>query len=101
MIIVLGLACGGTSAYLLARAGILRRRDRCPACGDRRLTFVSLTRGAIWPPAQRPADTSLHRCEACGLELCRAGDGPLIPRAAWDAGQRDAVALPTATVVHE
>ena len=118
MVITVGLVCGGMGAYLLAMVGVLRRREKCPACGAKKLALVSLTRGATWPPMKRrdfessspsarkagcdrPEDTSLHRCEACGLEACRAGDGPLIPKHAWDAGQREPVAIPTATVVRE
>jgi DNA-directed RNA polymerase subunit RPC12/RpoP len=99
MVITVGIVCGGMGAYLLAMVGVLRKRDRCPACGERRLVLVALTRGATWPPKDRPADTSLHRCQACGHEACRAGDGPLIPKHAWDAGQRESTAIPTATVV--
>ena len=99
MVIAVGVVCGGMGAYLAAMAGVLRRRDRCPACDKRELVLVSLTRGTEWPPVGSMKDTSLHRCRACGLEVCRAGDGPLIPKHAWDAGQRETVPIPKATVV--
>jgi hypothetical protein len=101
MVIAVGLVCGGMGAYVVAMVAVLRRRDKCPACGENKLALVALTRGTTWPPKDRPEDTSLHRCEACGAEACRAGDGPLIPKHAWDAGQREPVPIPTATVVKQ
>ncbi len=99
MVIAVGLVCGGMGAYLVAMVGVLRKRDRCPACDRKALALVSLTRGTTWPPQGRPEDTSLHRCTACGLEVCRAGDGPLIPRHAWEAGQREPMPIAKATIV--
>ena len=95
MVIAVGLVCGGMGAYLFAMVGVLRKREVCPACAHRQLRLVSLTRGTEWPPQ----DTSLHRCSACGLEVCRQGNGPLIPKAMWDEGVRIQVPIPRATVV--
>ncbi len=99
MVIAVGLVCGGMGAYLFAMVGVLKKRDVCPACDRKQLVLVALTRGTTWPPKGAPKDTSVHRCKACGLEVCREGEGPLIPKAAWDAGERTAIAIPKATTV--
>lgn len=100
IILAVGLVCGGTAAYAVATmTGMLRRKDICPACGHKDLKMISLQRGKTWPPPKVPEDTSLHRCQTCGLEVCRAGDGPLIPKGMWDAGMRAPVAIPRVTVV--
>ena len=66
MVIAVGLVCGGMGAYLFAMVGVLKKRDVCPACDRKQLVLVSLTRGTTWPPKGAPADTSVHRCKACG-----------------------------------
>ncbi len=60
-------------------------RLRCPACRK------SLTRSD-----ERTRSAKTFRCRACRGEFRRQDGGPLIAKAAWDAGARDA--LPQAKV---
>jgi hypothetical protein len=96
-VVVVGLVCGGMTMYVAAMAAVLRKRGDCPTCRKRGLRLVSLTRGIEWPPSGRPADFSMHRCDACGAEFGRQGNGPFVPKEAWDAGARGE--FPTAVVV--
>lgn len=99
IVIAVGLVCGGMGVYLTAMVAVLNRREKCPSCGAKKVVLVRLTRGSEWPPVDRPSDTSVHVCRACGIEACREGAGPLIPKLAWDAGERAPRPLPTATLV--
>ena len=83
--------------YMGAMVGVMRRRTKCPACGNKRLAMVSVTRGVVWPPQGRPLDLQMYLCEGCGARFGRQGNGELIAKEAWDAGMRDAI--PKATVV--
>jgi hypothetical protein len=97
VVVVVGLMCGGMAVYVAAMGVVLRKRVACPACGKRALRLQALTRGIEWPPKGRPTDFSMHRCEACGAEFGRQGNGPFVPKEAWDAGARGE--FPSAVVV--
>jgi hypothetical protein len=97
LIVVVGLVCGGMTIYVGAMAALMRRRTRCPACDHPTLSMRSLQRGVVWPPKGRPVDQSFYKCDACNAEFGREGKGPLVPKHAWDAGQRGEI--PKATVV--
>jgi DNA-directed RNA polymerase subunit RPC12/RpoP len=90
-VLAVGVVCGGVGAYVAAMAAILRSKTRCPACKTQTLAIKSLTRGHVWPPPDgKPIDETLYACRTCGAEFGREGNGPLIPRHAWDAGAREA-----------
>lgn len=72
-------------AYVGAMAVVLRRRGKCPACRKRAVGLVSAFRSK-----ERGMEVLL-RCKACGAEFGQRDDGPLIPRAMWDAGSRDGI----------
>ena len=69
-------------------------RTRCPAC--RKPTLELDLRGSASGTLEGQPLVQMLRCQTCGAEYRRDDKGPMIPKAAWDAGARDE--LPRATL---
>ena len=85
MWIVGGVVCltvgGAVGAFAFSQ-----RKHACPQCGERALRLVA-TRSSV-STDEGMAVERMYRCGACNAELMRRGKGALIPKAAWDRGER-------------
>ena len=72
-------------------------RPHCPVCVRRSAKLVARRRGYDRDDGRATYFEARYACTSCSAELVQRDGGPLITKAAWEAGMRDAP--PTATVV--